>query len=70
MDDLIDIKQLREDMGLTQAQFAEVLGLDRTSVVHLENGRAPRKAMIPVLERLRSETPRKEAPGSHNGEAA
>jgi DNA-binding XRE family transcriptional regulator len=59
MDSKIDIKKLREDMDLTQAKFAERLGLDRTSVVHIEKGRAPRKAMRPVIERLRSETPHK-----------
>lgn len=55
MSDLIDIRRLRESMGLSQAQFAERLGVDRTSVAHFENGRKPRKALAAVIERMSAE---------------
>ena len=53
----IDVKLLREDMGLTQAQFAELLGLDRSSISRMETGQEPKGPTLILLQRLRLETP-------------
>lgn len=45
-----DIKSIRERRGWTQAQMAEYLGLDRSSVSRMEAGR---QVKGPVLRLLR-----------------
>ncbi len=40
-----NIKALRTDLGLTQAQLAELVGVARVSIISIENGR-----FIPTIE--------------------
>ena len=40
-----NIKMLRTDLGITQAQLAELVGVARVSIVSIENGR-----YIPTIE--------------------
>lgn len=40
-----NIKELRTDLGFTQAQLAELVGIARVSIVSIENGR-----FIPTIE--------------------
>ena len=40
-----NIKELRTDLGFTQAQLAERVGIARVSIVSIENGR-----FIPTIE--------------------
>jgi putative transcriptional regulator len=40
-----NIKMLRADLGITQAQLAELVGVARVSIVSIENGR-----YIPTIE--------------------
>ena len=50
------VRQLREQMGLRQGQFAERLGVRREQVVRWENGRSrPGKGAKKKLEALREE---------------
>lgn len=46
----IDIKALRERIGWKQDRLASYLGVDRSSVSHMEKGRTPQG---PVLRLLR-----------------
>lgn len=39
------IKEIRTNMGLTQAQLAELVGVARVSIIAIENGR-----YIPTIE--------------------
>ena len=39
------IKELRAELGMTQAQLAELVGVARVSIVSIENGR-----FIPTIE--------------------
>lgn len=39
------IKELRTDLGMTQAQLAELVGVARVSIVAIENGR-----YLPTIE--------------------
>ena len=34
-----DVKLIRESLNMTQAELAERLGIDRSSLAHMENGR-------------------------------
>jgi len=40
-----NIKELRTNLGLTQAQLAELVGVARVSIVAIENGR-----FLPTIE--------------------
>ena len=40
-----NIKELRANLGITQAQLAELVGVARVSIVSIENGR-----FIPTIE--------------------
>lgn len=37
----VEIKEIRDKLGLTQAEFAEVLGVQRTYVSMVESGKKP-----------------------------
>jgi len=44
------IAQLREERGLSQQDLAEVLGVDKTSISHWENGlSSPRGSRLPAV---------------------
>lgn len=58
MSDAPDLKAIRERLKLTQAQMAERLGIDRTSIVHMESGRrCPRGSTLKLLAALAAEAP-------------
>jgi transcriptional regulator with XRE-family HTH domain len=46
------IRELRESRGLTQGQFALLVGVDRSSVARWEDGVIPRKAMQRRIARV------------------
>ena len=52
MDHDIDIKALRETVGWSQETLAIFLGVDRSSVSHMENGRPARGPVIRLLKSL------------------
>lgn len=52
MDEPFDIKELRERVNWSQDRLAEFLGVDRSSVSHMENGRAPRGPVKRLLAML------------------
>ncbi len=68
MDDEIDIKALRESLGLTQAQLAEKLGLDRSSVSRMESGQHPKGPTRLLLQKMASDMKRPR--GARSGAAA
>jgi len=45
------VRDRRKAKGLTQAEFAEVLGIDRPYLVHLESGRGT-KHLVRLIEAL------------------
>lgn len=57
MEQEIDVKKLRADLGLTQAELGEAVGVDQSTVSNWENGSAPRGPARKLLERLASEAP-------------
>lgn len=45
------IRQVRQDLGLTQAQFAEMIGVTRVIVTRWETGQAaPSKTIVKFVE--------------------
>lgn len=46
-----DIKALRMRLGMTQAQFASVLGLTRAHLAHVEAGARPVSDTVRILVR-------------------
>ncbi|WP_367944871.1 helix-turn-helix domain-containing protein [Aquamicrobium sp.] len=55
MEQVIDVKTIREDLGLTQAQFGQLVGVDQSTVSNWEKGETrPRGPAIKVIESVRS----------------
>lgn len=53
MKSVIDIKFLRkETLKVSQAKFAEMIGVDQTTVSGWENGKPPSRTALKVIERL------------------
>jgi putative transcriptional regulator len=54
-----NVKSIRESLNMTQAELAERLGIDRSSLAHMENGRpVPRYIALllaSLVDRLRAE---------------
>lgn len=48
----LDIRKLRESIKWTQDRLARFLGVDRSSVSHMENGRPVRGPVKRLLETL------------------
>lgn len=48
----MDIRSLREKLGWTQDRLADYLGVDRSSVSRMENGRPARGPVVKLLETL------------------
>lgn len=48
----IDIRALRAQLGWTQDQMAEYLGLDRSSVSRMESGQPPKGPTLRLLQSL------------------
>jgi len=52
----IDIRAIRSQLGLTQAQLAEAVGVDQSTVSNWERGAAPRGPARKLIERLTKES--------------
>lgn len=52
MSDICDVKALRLRINWKQERMAEFLGVDRSTVSHLENGRKPSGAILRLLSML------------------
>ncbi|WP_292130846.1 helix-turn-helix transcriptional regulator [Mesorhizobium sp.] len=52
MSDAIDIRALRERIKWKQDRLARYLGIDRSSVSHMENGRPAVGAVLRLLQML------------------
>ena len=53
----LDIIKIRKDLGKTQLEFAEFLGVDRRTVINYEQGKKIPLSKIKLLEILLSNTP-------------
>ena len=58
-----DVKAVRDSLNLTQAKLAERLGIDRSSLAHMENGRPVPRYIALLLASLvdRKDQPNKAA---------
>lgn len=52
MEQAIDVKAIRENLGLTQAQLGEKVGVDQSTVSNWERGMPPRGPARKLLESL------------------
>ncbi|MBY5763604.1 helix-turn-helix domain-containing protein [Rhizobium leguminosarum] len=55
MEEMRDIRSLREKLGWTQDRLAEYLGVDRSSVSRMENGQPPSGPVERLLSVLKKE---------------
>lgn len=70
MSDTPDLKAVRARLRLNQTEMAERLGIDRTSIVHMESGRrSPRGSTLKLLRVLALEA-EKMPPVEPNAEVA
>jgi len=52
----LDVKKLRDSLELTQADFADLLGVNQSTVARIERGeRPPSKPVLKLLEQIASE---------------
>lgn len=60
MENELDVKKIRVDLKMTQAQLAEELGVDQSTVSNWEKGQAPRgparKLIVNLVEKNANET--------------
>jgi len=62
MSDLLDVAAARAELGMSQAQFADLLGVDQSSVSLWETGKTePRQPVIRLIERILEEKRREAA---------
>ncbi len=52
MEQALDVKTIRSSLGLTQAQLAEAVGVDQSTVSNWENGAPPRGPAKLLLQNL------------------
>lgn len=52
MEALLDIKEIRSRLGMTQAQLGEAVGVDQSTVSNWENGALPRGPARKLLQKL------------------
>lgn len=57
MEDILDVKEIRSRLGMTQAQLGEAVGVDQSTVSNWENGAAPRGPARKLLQRLAEQGP-------------
>jgi len=55
MENVLDVKAIRSDLGLTQAQLAEMIGVDQSTISNWEKGQTPRGPARRVLSTLADE---------------
>ena len=63
-----DVKAIRESLNMTQAELAERLGIDRSSLAHMENGRPVPRYIALLLASLVDSLRNRES--QHNEAAA
>jgi putative transcriptional regulator len=55
MEQAINVKSIREDLGLTQAQFGALVGVDQSTVSNWEKGETkPRGPALKMIETVRA----------------
>lgn len=52
MEDALDVKAIRAQLGLTQAQLGDAVGVDQSTVSNWENGSPPRGPARKLLVKL------------------
>jgi DNA-binding transcriptional regulator YiaG len=52
MEQQINVKAIREALGLSQAALGEAVGVDQSTVSNWENGKSPRGPARKILEGL------------------
>lgn len=57
METQIDVRSLRNSLGLTQAQLADAVGVDQSTVSNWENGITPRGPAKKLLQSLSAGQP-------------
>jgi DNA-binding transcriptional regulator YiaG len=57
MEQEIDVKKLRADLGLTQSELGDAVGVDQSTVSNWENGSTPRGPALKLLQKMASEVP-------------
>lgn len=57
MEQEIDVKAIRAQLGFTQAQLGEAVGVDQSTVSNWENGMAPRGPARKLLQSLTERRP-------------
>lgn len=57
MEQAIDVRAIRDQLGLTQAQLGERVGVDQSTVSNWERGMAPRGPARKLLEGLIARRP-------------
>jgi putative transcriptional regulator len=58
MENEIDVKAIRETLGLTQAGLAEQVGVDQSTISNWEKGQAPRGPARKILLSLIAPKPK------------
>jgi len=56
IEQVIDIRALRERLDWDQTKMAEYLGLDRSSISRMENGQEPKGPALKLLQQLYEDT--------------
>jgi len=62
MEQAIDVRAIRAELGFTQAQLGDAVGVDQSTVSNWENGMLPRGPARKLLLSLISPAPSKATP--------
>lgn len=61
MENELDVKAIRSDLGLTQAQLAEEVGVDQSTISNWEKGQTPRgparRVLLTLVEAAKAQNP-------------
>lgn len=52
MEQILDVRAIRAQLGLTQAQLGDAVGVDQSTVSNWENGMSPRGPARKMLQNL------------------
>jgi transcriptional regulator with XRE-family HTH domain len=58
----VDVKQLRQKLGLSQEAFGELVGIDQATVSRYENGNPIPKPTMKLLAQIALSAPQVETP--------
>lgn len=64
MDQPLNVRAIRQELGLTQAQLGEAVGVDQSTVSNWENGMPPRGPARKLLENLVADRPASASTGA------